>query len=429
MINKATSASFFAFSSLTLFLSSTVAAQDWPQWLGANRDARVADFQAPEKWPDELNEQWKITVGDGVSTPALVGKHLYVFARESGSEILRCLDAATGKELWQDRYDVLPADGPARNFSGPRCSPAVADGKVVTLGLRGTLSCYEAASGKVLWRKNEYPGALPRFQTSSSPILADGLCVAQLGGGDKGGIVAFDLTSGDEKWRWEGGSPAYASPSLLALNGSNYVIAETEDKIVALSLAGGKLAWEAPFAVEGRGYNASTPVVSGQTLFYAGSNRGATAVELAKEGDGLAARELWKNTDNSVQFNTPIVKGGLLYGLTANNEFFCINTKDGKTAWTAPLNPAAADAAEPQEGGGRRRGRGRGGYGSIVDAGSVLLALTPASELVVFKPGAGAFEAVARIKVAESPTYAYPVLSGNRIFIKDQNDVALYTVD
>jgi outer membrane protein assembly factor BamB len=73
-------------------------------------------------------------------------------------------------------------------------------------------------------------------------------------------------------------------------------------------------------------------------------------------------------------------------------------------------------------------GGGRGGYGSIVDAGSVLLALTPSSELVAFQPSDKAFSEVARINVAGSPTYAYPVVSGNRIFIKDQNDLMLYTV-
>jgi outer membrane protein assembly factor BamB len=341
---------------------------------------------------------------------------------------VRCLDAATGKDRWKDQYDVLPADGPARGFAGPRSSPAVADGKVVTLGLRGTLSCYDASDGKLLWRKNDYQGAWPRFFTSASPVLANGLCVAQLGGGDKGGVVAYDLASGEEKWRWEGGSPGYASPTLLTVSGTEYVIAETEDKIVALRLSDGKLAWETPFAVEGRGYNAATPIVHGQTVYYAGSNRGATAVKLEQDGDDLKATELWKNTDNSVQFNTPIVKDGLLYGLTANNQFFCINTKDGSTAWTAPLGGVQADG-ESEQGRGRRRGGGRSGFGSIVDGGSVMLALTPSSELIAFKPSAAGFEEVARIKVAESPTYAYPILSGNRIFIKDQNDVALYTVN
>jgi len=419
-----------------LFLTTTIAlaagsaaAQDWPQWMGPGRDAKATGFNAPKTWPQELAQKWKVTIGDGVATPSLVGDKLFAFSREGGSEVVRCLDAATGKEVWKDQYDVLPADGPARGFSGPRCTPAVADGKVVTLGLRGTLSCYDAGSGKLLWRKDEYPGALPRFFTSASPIIASGLCVAQLGGGEKGGVVAYDLGSGDEKWRWEGGSPAYASPTLLSVGAKQYVIAETENRIVALALADGKLAWDTPFAVEGRGYNASTPVVVGQTIYYAGSNRGATAVKLTQDGDKLKATELWKNMDNSVQFNTPVVKDGLLYGLTADNKFFCIDTKDGKTAWTAPLNPEEAAAQGSQEGGGRRRGGGRGGYGSIVDAGSALLAITPASELVAFKPGASGYGELARIKVAESPTYTYPVLSGNRIFIKDQNDLALYTVN
>jgi len=413
---------------LIFVVTRPASGQDWPQWLGPNRDAKAPSFKAPATWPDALTPKWKVTIGDGVATPSLVGDKLYTFSREAGSEVVRCLDAATGKELWKDQYDVLPAEGPARGFSGPRSSPSVADGKVVTLGLRGTLSCYDADSGKLLWRKNDYSDAFPRFFTSSSPVIANGLCIAQLGGGDRGGVIAYNLASGDEKWRWEGGSAAYASPTLLTVGGTQYVIAETENKIVALTLADGKLAWETPFPVQGRGYNAATPIVDGQTIYYAGSNRGATAVKLEQQDQGLAGTELWKNTDNSVQFNTPIVKGGMLYGLTANDVFFCINTKDGQTAWTAPVSPETEAADQPEQGT-RRGGRGRGGFGSIVDAGSVLLALTPSSELIVFKPSPSAFDEVARIKVAESPTYAFPVLSGNRIFIKDQNDLTLYTVD
>ena len=80
--------------------------------------------------------------------------------------------------MWQNKYEALGASGPASGFSGPRSSPAVAHGKVVTLGVRGVLSCLNAADGKVLWRKDDSSGATPRFFTSSSPIVADGLCVA-----------------------------------------------------------------------------------------------------------------------------------------------------------------------------------------------------------------------------------------------------------
>src|SRR6266704_3287706 len=150
--------------------TSYVLAQDWPQWRGANRDAKAAPFAAPKTWPKELTQKWKVTVGEGVATPCLVGDKLYVFARQEGGEITRCLDAGTGKELWQDKYDAMGATGPASGFSGPRASPTVADGKVVTLGVRGVLSCLDAASGKKLRRKDGSKGALPMFFTSSSPI-------------------------------------------------------------------------------------------------------------------------------------------------------------------------------------------------------------------------------------------------------------------
>src|SRR4051794_3653964 len=95
-------------------------AQDWSQWRGANRDARGSDFKAPKTWPKELTQKWRVTVGEGDATPALVGDKLFVFAREQGNEVTRCLSAADGKELWQDKYESLGATAPAQQHSGPR---------------------------------------------------------------------------------------------------------------------------------------------------------------------------------------------------------------------------------------------------------------------------------------------------------------------
>lgn len=432
---KNTSQSTLIVSSCTLLMSASCAlAQDWPQWRGPNRDGKATEFAAPKSWPKELTQKWKTTVGEGVATPALVGDKLFVFSRQEGGEVTRCLNAADGKEIWTDKYDAMGASGPAQSFSGPRSSPTVTSGKVVTLGVRGVFSCLNATDGKVLWRKDEFGGATPRFFTSSSPIVVDGFCVAQLGGQKNGTIAAYDLATGSEKWKWTGDSPAYASPVLMTVGGQKLIVAETEGKVLALSFSDGKLVWEAPFVAQRMGYNAATPIVDGQTLIYCGSGRGATAAKLEKDGDGIAAKELWRNPDNSVQFNTPVLKNGFLYGLSAGNDVFCLNAQDGKTAWAAPLTPPApvdAPADSPTEGGRKRGGRGgggRGGFGSVVDAGSVLFALTPASELVVFKPDPSAYAELARIKVATSPTHAYPVVSGNRIFIKDQDSVMLWTI-
>lgn len=411
-------------SCLAATMAGGALGQDWPQWRGPNRDGKAPDFKAPKAWPKELTQKWKVAVGDGASTPALVGDKLYVFSRQEGSEVLRCLDAATGKELWQEKYESLGATAPASAFSGPRSSPTVADGKVVTLGVRGMLSCVDAATGKKLWRKDDFQ-AYPRFHPSSSPIIVDGLCIAQLGGQGNGGIVAYDLGTGDEKWKWTGDGPGYASPVLMTVSGAKLIVAETDRKIVAVGASDGKLAWETPFAVQGMGYNAATPIVDGQTLIYAGSGRGAKAVKIDKGGEGFVAKELWSNSEKSVQFNTPVLKNGLLYGLTAGNEFFCLNAQNGQSAWSAPA--AQGDAG----GGGGRGGRGggRGGYGSIVDAGSVLLALTPSSQLVVFEPSDKELKQLASYKVADAPTHAYPIASGNRLFIKDKDSLILWTVD
>jgi len=434
-----------AASCLGLSLAVTTQGQDWPQWLGVNRDGKTAGFSAPKSWPKELTQKWKVSVGDGVSTPSLVGDKLYVFSRQNGAEIARCLDAATGKELWQQKYDALGATGPASGFSGPRATPVVADGKVVTYGVRGMLSCLDAKDGKVLWRKEEFNGGVPRFFTSSSPLFTDGLCVAQLGGGEKeGGVFAFAIGDGEEKWRWTGDAPGYASPVLMTIDGTKVAIAVTDTKLVALNLADGKKSLEIGFAAQGRGgYNAATPIVDGQTLIYSGSGRGSTAVKLVKKGDVLAAEDLWKNTDNSVVFNSPVLKNGAVYGLSAGNDIFCINARDGKTAWsvsssggssgTAGSSPGQI-ASAPGGGGGERKGgrggggMGRSGFGSIVDAGSVMLAMTPSAELVVFEPSDSAYKEVARIKVAEGSTYAMPVPSGNRLFLKDQDSVMLLSV-
>jgi outer membrane protein assembly factor BamB len=282
------------------------------------------------------------------------------------------------------------------------------------------LSCYDAISGKKLWQKNDIKG-WPRFFTASSPIIVDGLCIAQLGG-QKGGVAAYELLTGNEKWKWIGDGPGYASPVLLTVDGTKAIIAETNSKLVALGAADGKLLWETPYAVSGRGYNASTPIVEGDSVIYAGSGRGTRAVKLEKKDGMLAATERWKN-DNGVQFNTPVLVRGMLYGLSESNTLFCINAETGKTAWTAPL--AKGGASGP---GGGRRGA-MPGYGSIVAAGDVLMSLTPQGQLVVFQPSDKEFKQLASYTVAEGNTFAYPIVSGNRIFILDKDSVTLWTID
>ncbi len=394
---------------LAALTASQVLAQDWPQWLGPNRNGKVSGFDAPKTWPKELTEKWKVSIGAGDATPALVGDKLYVFSRQGGDEVISCLEAGTGKKVWEQKYAAAAPTGPsARAHPGPRSSLAVADGKVVTLGVDGLVSCLDAASGKILWQDKDYVGKVSQFFTSMSPLIADGMAILQLGG-RQGVYVAYDLATGKPKWKWEGDGSAYASPVLMTVDGTKVIIGQTDKRIVALAEADGKLLWSAPFTVRGMGYNAITPLVDGSTLIYSGQGRGITAVTFEKKGDAMEAKQLWTNPQMGSQFATPVLKDGLIFGLSDKGAFFCLDAKTGKTAWT--------DSG------------GHGNYGTILDAGPVIIALTSKSQLTVFEPTSKAFTEVAQIKVAKSATYAGPVLSGKRVFVKDADSVALLTVD
>ena len=392
--------------SVVLLCAAPILAEDWPQWRGAGRDGKVTGFTAPQTWPKMLTEKWKTKVGSGDATPALVGDKLYVFARQGADEVVLCLDAGSGKEVWKDKYAAQAVTGAAARHPGPRSSPAVADGKVVTLGAGGVLSCLDAASGKVVWRRDPFPKVVPRFFTSMSPMIIDGMAIAHLGGQGNGAIIAYDMATGNERWRWGGEGPEYASPALLTVEGTKQIVTLTEKSIVGVGVADGKLLWKLPFVPQMRAYNAATPIIDGQTVIYTGAARGTKAVKIEKAGDGFAAKELWSNPELAPQFNTPVLKDGLLFGLSNRGNLYCINAQDGKTAWT--------DAA--------RHGRG---FAAILDAGSVILALPSTSELIAFKPSGKQYEELARIKVADTPTYSHPVIAGNRVFVRDQATVAM----
>ena len=393
-----------------LLLSAAGFAQDWPQWRGANRDGKVLGFTAPQNAPDKLAQQWKVTVGAGDASPVLVGEKLYVFTRLNEQETTSCLSAIDGKQLWQDHYAAPPVTGAAAKHQGPRGTPAVAQGKVVTLGACGTVSCLDAATGKLLWRKDEFPNIYPMFFTSMSPLITDGLAIAQLGSKDQGGIIAYDLTTGDVKWRWLGEGPDYASPALMTVAKTKQIVTLTNKSLVGVGVADGKLLWTIPFAPLSRAYNAATPIIDGQTVIYTGAKRGTHAVKIDKQGDLFTPTELWSNPDVAVQFNSPVLKDGLLYGLSDHGNLFCLDAKTGKTAW---IDTAQCD---------------KGGFCTILDVGPAMLAAPSNGDLIAFKPDASAYGEVARYKIADTPTYAAPLIAGNRLFVKDQDSVILWVV-
>jgi outer membrane protein assembly factor BamB len=393
---------------LALLAASQVLAQDWPQWRGPNRDGKVTGFKAPDSWPKALNQKWKVSVGAGDASPVLVGGKLYVFARQGEDEVTLCLDAAEGKELWRDKNPVAAIPAPSgRQHGGPRSTPTVAEGKVVTLGVTGVLSCLDAATSKVIWRKDEIKGT-PKFFTAMSPLVTEGLVIAQLGPEGSGAIVAYDLASGKEKWKCADQGASYASPVLLTVDGVKQFVTLTDKSVVGVALADGKVLWQIPFVPAGMAYNDATPVVDGSTVYVSGQGRGTKALKIEKKDKDLAATELWSNP-LAVAFGTPELKDGCLYAVSDKGNLFCLNAKNGEMIWT--------DTAKLDK------------YGAVLDVGAALLVLPNNGQLLVIKPGEKQYTELAKYKVAEGGTYACPIAAGNRIFVKDADSLILWTLE
>jgi outer membrane protein assembly factor BamB len=397
-----------ALATVVGLLAPTGRSDDWPQFRGPHTDNKVTGFTAPATWPASLKQKWKVTVGDGLAAPALVGDKLFVFTRQGGEEVTRCLEADTGQEVWTDRYSAEAVSGAAARFPvlGPRSSPAVRDGKVCTFGVSGVLSCLDAGTGKVLWRKDTK--ARPTFYTSQSPVLTDGLCILHVGGPEgprgKGELTAFDLATGDVKWKWAGDAPSYGSPVIATLAQTKQVVVLTSANLVGVALADGKLLWSTPLN-QGR-YQTATPVINGNTVICTG-----VAFTIEKSGDTFTTRQAWKGQAPH-QYNTPVLKDGILYGLMGmgrTSTIYAQEAQSGKVLWGDATN--------------------RGEGGSILDAGSVLVALGADLNLVVFKPSKEDFQELAKYKVGEGPGWAGPVLTGNRIYVKDKNSLILWTLD
>lgn len=396
-------------AAIQLLSSANLFSQDWPQWRGINRDSRVTGFKAPEVWPAELKQVWKITVGFGDATPVLSDNKIFLNTRQGDQEVILCLDAETGKELWKNQYPCIAVTGPAGSHPGPRGTPSVANGKVVTFGVSAILSCLDAKTGKLLWRKDNPNNLVPQFFTGLSPLIVDNTCIVHTGAKDNGEVLALDLYTGSEKWKWTGDGPSYSSPSVMTIEGKKILVVQTEKNLIGLNLTDGKLLWQIATPVQQRYYNCVSPYIDGQSIYLTGQGTGMKAIKIEKSGNEYVTKELWSNTAVGAKWNTPVLKDGFLYGFTDQKRIYCLNSSTGQTAWID--NTVNSD------------------FATIVDCGSVMIGLPSTANLIVFKPESAAFNELKKYKVSETAIYSYPVVAGNKIYIKDAETLMMYKIN
>jgi len=177
---------------------------------------------------------------------------------------------------------------------------------------------------------------------------------------------------------------------------------------MALNPADGKLIWQIATPIQQRFYNCVSPYIDGPIIYFTGQGTGMKAIKVESSGNEYVTKEIWSNTAVGAKWNTPVLKDGFLYGFTDQKRIYCLKASTGETAWID--NAVNSD------------------FATIVDCGSVIIGLPSTAYLIVMKSDPAAYSEVARYKVSETAIYAFPIISGNKIYIKDAESLILYSL-
>lgn len=385
---------------LSLAAAGAQASTDWPQWRGANRDGSIT-AALPSQWPEALTKRWEIPVGSGHASPVVSGNTVVVLARQGEEEIVRALNLASGKEIWRAAYPAPYVVNSAAfsHGAGPKSTPAIAGGRVFTLGISGILSAFDLANGALLWRMPA-PDAQPQYGATTSPLIDGANLIVHVGGYDNGAMTSFDGATGKVRWQWTGDGPGNGSPIIATIGGVRQVIAQTQKFLVGLDASTGAVLWNFPFTTD-FDQNAFTPIVVKDLLINAGLDHPLAAIRLKREGSTWGAETAWTNMQAQMFMSSPVLIGDTIYGLTlrSKGQFVAIDAATGKTLWTT-------------------QGR-EGENASMMGTASWLLASSTDGHLVVARANPQKYEEVRRYQLTDSAMWAHPAITGTSILVKD----------
>jgi outer membrane protein assembly factor BamB len=401
----------FIFLILVCLAAMINLAADWPQFLGPQRNSTSIETGLLQTWdakgPPVL---WQKDIGEGYSSPVVAGERLVLFHRLGDEEIVECLNAASGKEIWKHREATNYSD-PLGKGDGPRSTPLIAGEHVYTLSPGGRLLCLKLANGTKIWQREllqDYNVPPSYFGVGTSPILESGRLLVNVGGRNAG-IVAFDPDSGKEVWKATPDGASYASPVAADIDGVRHVVFFTRQGIVSLDPASGNVRFSKRWRSRmDASVNAASPVVIGDCLFFTACyETGAILVRAKKD----ALDEIWSNDRSlSCHFSTPVYHEGYLYGFDgrqeSGTEFRCIEAKTGKVCWS-------------KEG---------FGCGSMIWAEGHLIVLSEGGELVLIECTSAKYREKARAAVLMRPCRAHMALANGRLYARDNRKLVCWNL-
>ena len=381
---------------------------DWPQWRGPNRDGRSAETGLLKAWPAGGPPlAWRATgAGEGYSSFAIAGGRLFTLGAREGNEYLVAYDVASGKRLWE------AANG--RRFendrgSGPRGTPTVDGDRVYAFGASGDLSAVDAASGKVAWKVNvlsKFGGSNIQWGLSESPLVLADRVLVNAGGP----IVALRKNDGSEIWKSDGDGrePAgYSSAVLHQIGNIRQAIFFTHTRVVGVDVNTGRRLWSyQPVANDIA--NIATPIVRDNKVFVSSDyGTGAALLELVAADGGVRAKEVYFTRDMRNHHSSSVLVGDHLYGFSSAI-LTAMNFGNGQVAW-------------------RDRSVGKG---SLVFADDRLYLYSEGGVVGLAEANPTGYKEHGRfqVKTGNLPTWSHPVVSGGKLYLRDQDNIYAYDV-
>jgi outer membrane protein assembly factor BamB len=402
----------------------SASATSWPQYRGPHGDGISTETITPKWAADGPKCLWRVPIANGFSSMAIEGDKVFTVVSRAidgvTAEVCVALNAADGKELWGTRTGLAKYQGGAdsgtednKGGDGPRSTPTVSDARVYVYSADMILNCLDAASGKLLWRKDilkEFAGRKIGWESAMSPLVAGNL-VYIVGGGAGQSLLAFDKQSGDVAWKTGDELMTHTPPVAATLRGVKHIVFLVQTGLVAVEPDSGKELWRQAFPYKIS--TASLPVIGDDmVLCTAGYDIGGAAFEVLKTDAGFSTKELWRSKGNKTVaslWSPPVYKDGFVYGMISfkqygNGPLKCVDLKTGAVKWEQPGF----------------------GAGNVLIAGDKLVALSDDGHVVVVKASPDSYQELARFKAINGKCWTSPALANGKLYVRSTKEGACF---
>ena len=390
-------------------LSDRTIQADWPQWGGPHRDFKSDVRGLAVSWPATGPRRlWIRALGDGYSAIAAESGKLYTMYRSGMKDVVVALEAATGKTVWEYRYDApFTGEYELEQGPGPRSMPLVVGNQVYAVGATGKLHCLNKQSGKVVWAHDlvhEFNGTVRVRGYSCNPIAYKNTVILMVGGAGHA-IMAFNQKDGTVAWKKQDFDNSYSSPLLIKVDGQDQLVAFMSGEIIGVDPNKGDLLWRNPHPNE-NGVNVSLPVWGEDNLlfFSSGYDGGSRVLKLTRTGKKTAVEQIWASKLMRIHFGNAIRIGNYLYASSGDfgpAPFTAIDIRTGQVMW-------------------RNRGLARA---TAVLADGRLILLDEDGQLALATATPEGLTINSRIELLTSYAWTVPTLAGTTLYVRDRKNV------